>query len=164
MTTTVAPGRDTADLLRWSLVGLAALAAAGTAVELATLRHWNGFLQLIPWLVLGVLVVLIALMALRPGPTAIRAVRAGAVAVILASAFGVLKHVQANYDTAPLDRVYGPRWDTMSALGRWWAAASGGVGPAPTLAAGVMAQAALCLLLATLRHPGLGPGTAGPAD
>ena len=76
-------------------------------------------------------------------------------AVILASAFGVLKHVQANYDTAPLDRVYGPKWDAMSALDRWWAAASGGVGPAPTLAAGIMVQAALCLLLATLRHPAM---------
>ena len=48
-------------------LGLAAPAAAGTAVEPATLRHWNGFLQVIPWRVLGVLAAPIALLALRPG-------------------------------------------------------------------------------------------------
>ena len=72
MTASGAPRRDTADLLRWSLIGLAALATAGTVVELASLRHWNGFLQVIPWIVLGVLAVLIALMAARPGRAAIR--------------------------------------------------------------------------------------------
>lgn len=144
---------DPARPLRLALIGIAALSIAGTAAELATLRHWNGAVQLIPWLIAAVLAVLTALLAVRPAPAGIRVVRAGAVAAILASAFGVVRHVMANHETAPLDRVVGPRWDDMSALSQWWEAASGGVGPAPSLAAGVLAQAALCLLAATLRHP-----------
>ncbi|MEW6583107.1 MAG: hypothetical protein AB1416_10145 [Actinomycetota bacterium] len=155
MTHRISGRRDTAEVLRWSLVGLAALAVAGTAVELATLRHWNGGLQLVPWVGVAVLTALAALLAVRPGRMAVRVVRVGAAAVLALSAFGVLQHVRANYDTAPLDRDYGPRWDAMSEAARWWAAATGGVGPAPSLAAGVLAQAALCLLLATLRHPAL---------
>ncbi|MFN8122212.1 MAG: hypothetical protein U0237_07250 [Thermoleophilia bacterium] len=144
---------DAARPLRLALIGLAALSIAGTAVELATLRHWNGAVQLIPWVIAGALAVLTAVLAARPGRGAVRLVRGGAVLAILASAFGVVRHVVANYDTAPLDRVVGPRWDSMSELHRWWEAASGGVGPAPTFAAGVLAQAALCLLAATIRHP-----------
>ncbi len=109
------------------------------------------------------LTVLTVLLALRPGRMVIRTVRAGAVGVLLVSAFGVLQHVQANYDTAPLDRIVGPRWDTMPEFERWWEAASGGVGPAPSLAAGVMR--ALCLLLACVRHPALTfSRDQGPAD
>lgn len=144
---------DAARPLRLALIALAALSVAGTAVELATLRHWNGAVQLIPWGIAGLLAILTIVMATRPGPGALRLVRGGAVLAILASAFGVVRHVVANHETAPLDRVFGPKWDSMSALSRWWEAASGGVGPAPSLAAGVLAQAALCLLAATLRHP-----------
>ena len=65
------------------------------------------------------------------------------------SAFGIFEHVKANYDAGPLDRRYAARWETMSEPSRWWTAASGGVGPSPPLAPAVMAQAALCLALAT---------------
>lgn len=151
--TTAAGGRDTGEVLRLGLIGLAGLSAVGTGLELAALRHWNGAVQLIPWAILAVVAALTALLAVRPTRVTLGAVRAGAVAVVLASGFGVVRHVWANYDSGPLDRVYGPRWDGMSEIDRWWTAASGGVGPAPTLAAGVLAQAALCLLLATYRHP-----------
>ena len=151
---------DPARPLRLALIGIAGLSIAGTAAELATLRHWNGTVQLIPWVITAVLAALTVLLLARPAPGAIRAVRAGAVAAILASAFGVVRHVVANYEAAPLDRVFGPRWDDMSALSRWWESATGGVGPAPSLAAGVLAQAALCLLAATIRHP----ATARDAD
>ena len=41
----------------------------------------------------------------------------------------------------------------MTAPSKWWAAASPSVGPSPTLAPGVLAQAALCVLCAALGHP-----------
>ena len=63
------------------------------------------------------------------------------------------RHVNANYEAGPLDFRFADRWDSLSGWRRWWEALSGGVGPAPPLAAGVLAQAALCVLLATARHP-----------
>lgn len=155
MTTAAAPERDTAGLLRAGMIALAGLSIAGTAVELATLRHWNGALQLPPWAALGVLTAVTVVLATRPGRIALRAVRIGAVTILPVSGFGIVQHVEANYDTAPLDRDYSGRWDAMPEIERWWAAASGAVGPAPSLAAGAMAQAALLLLLATVRHPSL---------
>ena len=72
--------------------------------------------------------------------------------------YGVIQHVAANVSDGPLDAQYGPRWHTMSTVGHWWAAASGGVGPAPTLAPLVLAQIGICLALATVGHPALARG------
>ena len=43
----------------------------GTAAELASLRHWDGFEQLIPWIALAVLGVAFALELLSPLPRAV---------------------------------------------------------------------------------------------
>jgi hypothetical protein len=83
-----------------------------------------------------------------------RVVRGLALAVVLTSAFGIFEHTLANYDAAPLDFRYTDRWATMSTTSKWWTAASQTVGPSPTLAPGVLAQSALCLLFATVGHPG----------
>jgi hypothetical protein len=45
----------------------------------------------------------------------------------------------------------------MSALEQLFAAVTGAVGPAPTLAPGVLAEISLALFLATVRHPALTP-------
>jgi hypothetical protein len=79
--------------------------------------------------------------------------RAVALTVVVVAAFGIFEHVKANYDARPLDRRFSTRWQTMSEPSRWWAAASGGVGPSPALAPAVLAQAAACLALATAHHP-----------
>lgn len=78
-----------------------------------------------------------------------------AVAVMVTAAFGIFEHALANYHAAPLDFRYTARWPTMSATSKWWAAATEAVGPSPTLAPGVLAQSALCLLFATVGHPAL---------
>ena len=69
------------------------------------------------------------------------------------AAFGMFEHVRANHDAGPLDARYSVRWEMMSARAQWWVAVSKGVGPSPPLAPAVLAQAALCLGLATLQHP-----------
>jgi hypothetical protein len=131
---------------------VAALSVVGTGVELAMLRHWGTPLQVVPWFALAALAGGLGLMA-RPTPRSVRLARAIAVAVAATGAFGVVEHVVANYDAAPLDYRYGPRWAAMSAAGRWWAAATKAVGPAPPLAPAVLAWAALCLWFATHHHP-----------
>jgi len=151
---------DPAAGLRRCFVALAGAGVVGTGVELALSRHWTQSVQLVPWVALAAIVVALVLLLARPGPGTLRAVRALAVAVVLTAGFGVFEHVLANYDAAPLDFRYTARWATMSAASRWWAAASQSVGPSPTLAPGVLAQSALCVLFATLGHPAL----AGPDE
>jgi len=144
---------DAARLLRSGLLVIAALTIAGTTLELAFSRHWGDPIRLLPWVALGALAVPTAVLAVRPSPTAIRLARGVTALVLAASLFGVVRHVVANYDAGPLDARYETRWATLSALERWWTAATGGVGPSPPLAPAAMASAALCVLVATLRHP-----------
>jgi hypothetical protein len=88
----------------------------------------------------------------------VRAVRVLALAVAVCAAAGVYAHVAANYEAGPLDQRYTATWDALPLATRWWAALTMTLGPAPPIAPGVLAQAALGLLFATLRHPALGPG------
>ena len=145
---------DAAAILRKALLGLASVAVVGTALDLATLRHWKASLQLVPWFVLAGLAVAIAL-AFVPSPTAIRVARAIAVVAVLCAFFGVFEHIKTNYDVAPLDYRYTDRWATMSWSSRWWAAANKTVGPSPPLAPAVLLYGALCVLFSTVRHPAL---------
>jgi hypothetical protein len=154
--TAAADFADPARPLRQGLLLLAGLGTAGTALELAALRHWDSTVQLVPWAAVAVTAVAVVLMAVRPAARTIRAVRWVALGLVLVAAFGTYEHVLANYRVAPLDFAYATRWPAMSAPARWWAAASGAVGPSPALAPAVLAQSALCLFLACVRHPALG--------
>jgi hypothetical protein len=147
----------TVDFLRRCFLALAVTATVGTAVELALSRHWTSAIQLIPWYAVGGLAVGAVLLVARPRPRAVRAVRLLAVVVVATALFGIYEHVLANYHAAPLDFRYESKWASMSTGSRWWAAISEAVGPSPTLAPAVLAQAAVCLLLATV---GLVSGTA----
>ena len=144
-------------LLRRCFLALTATGIAGTGIELALSRHWTSAVQLIAWYALAVLAVALALAVARPKTWAVRAVRVLAVVVMASAAFGIYEHVLANYHAGPLDFRYTERWASMSATSRWWAAISESVGPSPTLAPAVLAQAAVCLLFATL---GVTSGTA----
>lgn len=142
-------------VLRAGLLALAGVGVAGTAVELATIRHWDSAEQLIPWAVLAVLALAIGLVAVRPTGVRVRAGRLLGLATGLGGAYGVWEHIEANLHAGPLDATYGPRWDAMSPIAQWWAAATGGVGPSPTLAPAILTQIGLTLLLATVAHPAL---------
>ncbi len=131
-----------------AFVWLAATGIVGTAIELAMLRHWGGVTQLIAWAALGTLAVALTLTTIRPTASRLRAARRLAVAVAISSAFGVFEHIDANYAAGPLDLRYADRWATMGLSARWWAAASGAVGPSPALAPAILAQAAVFVWLA----------------
>lgn len=77
---------------------------------------------------------------------------------------GVWQHVQANYDTAPLDARYADRWETMSVSQRWWEVAKGSVGPAPMLASGVLLYIGVALASATSGLGGSPHATTGVGE
>lgn len=139
---------DPLQLLRGSLTALTALGIVGTAFELATLKHWNGAMQLVPWFALVVLAG--AVMVHLGRPDRICLVRVLAVLVLVTSLFGVLEHAAVNFESGPLDQRFADTWDTLSLWLRWWYAITRTVGPAPTLAPGMLGQAAATLMLATI--------------
>lgn len=69
------------------------------------------------------------------------------------AAFGVYEHIAENHKPGPLDYRYAATWESLSATDQWWKAATKAVGPAPILAAGVLAQAGLMIAAATVGHP-----------
>ncbi len=139
--------------LRTGLLCLAAVAAFGTAVELATERHWDTPVQLLAWLGLAMATAAIVLVGWRPQAVRVCAGRVLAVLVLLMAAFGVWEHVEANLHAGWLDAVHGTRWGTLPVAAQWWYALSKTVGPAPPLAPGALAQVSLLVLLAAWRHP-----------
>lgn len=142
---------DPLHLLRGSLSALTVLGIVGTAFELATLQHWNGAMQLVPWAALLVLAVALALHAWPTGRAPQTGlVRALALVVLTASLFGVMEHALVNYEAGPLDQRFAETWDALSPWLRWWYAITRTVGPAPTLAPGMLGQAATTLILATI--------------
>lgn len=142
-------------LLRRGLLGLATLTILGITVELYTERHWTQRSQLIAWAALALTALAIALLLGQPSARRVRIAQTIAAIVVASAAVGVWQHIHANYEAGPLDRRYAQTWEGMSALSRWWLAARKGVGPSPPLAPGALAQAGLCVLLATVRHPAL---------
>ena len=139
--------------LRRGLLWLGGLTCAGLVVELAVERHWTQPIQLVAWGALGLVAVALFLAGRAPTRARLRIARALAAAVMLSALWGVWEHVYANYDAGPLDREYGERWDGLAEPTRWWLAVSKAVGPSPPLAPGALAQAGLCVLLVTVRHP-----------
>ncbi|MGW0802665.1 hypothetical protein [Nonomuraea sp. NPDC002799] len=127
--------------LRLGLLALVAIGIMGAAAELAFERHWQSPVQLIPWVALVLLAA--GLVLLLAAPRAITVVRVLAAVVLLASVYGVFMHVSVNHGSGAFD----PAWDTLSPLTQWWYALTKSVGSAPPLAPGMLAQAALLLLL-----------------
>lgn len=140
---------DAALLVRRGLVALTVVGILAAAFELASERHWNGIEQLIPWIALAVLTVAVGLLFV-PAGRGVPAARVLAVVVLGASVYGVLDHVLVNYESGPLDQRYSASWDTLPVLERGWLAVTKTVGPAPTLAPGVLGQSALLLVLASI--------------
>jgi len=127
----------------------------GTAVELLFLHHWGSAGQAIVWPALAVLTAGAVAVGWRASRNTIRAARIVAMIVAMIAAVGVGFHVSENLAAGPLDRQYALTWSSMSPIEQGWLAVTGGVGPAPTLAPGVLLQLALGLLLGTVRHPAL---------
>jgi hypothetical protein len=144
---------DTVSLLRRGLLGIAALTTLGIAGDLAVERHWTSPAQLIPWGALVLIGVSVGLLLGHPSAGRVRLAQLLAVIVVLTAVVGIWEHIYGNYEAGLLDYRYFSTWETMSRSSRWWLALTKGVGPSPPLAPGALAEAALCVLLATLRSP-----------
>lgn len=154
------PPDPAATTLRRGLLGLAGAGVIGTALELASIHHWETAAQLIPWVALGCITAALVGMLTKPNRSTVLTARWTGLLLAATGLYGVVDHIATNVSAGPLDAQYGARWDSMSTIGHWWAATNGGVGPAPTLAPAVLAQIGLCLALATLGHPSLRRRTA----
>jgi hypothetical protein len=91
--------------------------------------------------------------AWRPDRVRILIARLLCLAVIGAALFGVYEHIEENRNAGALDFRYAETWSSRSAADQWWKAATKTVGPAPVLAAGILALAALMIAAATVGHP-----------
>ncbi|MFG1947125.1 hypothetical protein [Nonomuraea sp. NPDC048826] len=153
-----------AALVQRALVALTVIGILGAGFELAVERHWRSAQQLVPWTALALLAAGVLLVLLN---RVFGVVRAIAAVVLLASAFGVFAHVSANMTVGS----FSGKLDGVSAAGQWWQAFTKSVGDAPPLAPGMLAQAALLLLLATYvtrrpagRHADTAAGVREPAE
>ncbi|MGE3271348.1 MAG: hypothetical protein AB7P40_21545 [Chloroflexota bacterium] len=145
----------TVSLLRRGLLWLAGLTTVALGIELAAERHWTQPVQWIAWVALAVTLLGIILVLGRPSQTRIQIARVLAVLVIVSAAVGIWEHIDSNYDAGELDREYSEQWESLPVSTKWWLAVSKTVGPSPPLAPGALAQAGVCILLVTLRHPAL---------
>jgi hypothetical protein len=127
------------------LLGLGAASAVVTAVELVMIRHWDNATQLVPWPGIAALFIAAIVAARRQDGLWKRAAAVLLIGVVAIALAGVVEHVVANYDAAPLDFRYSSRWASMSATSKWWAAATESVGPSPVLAPLVLLEGALCV-------------------
>lgn len=147
--------RPTAVLLRRAILVLTGVALAGTTAELVITRHWESPVQVLPFVVIGLAAVALGLVAAARHARLVHLARVLGIVVLVAAAFGVWEHIEGNEHAGALDQRTAATWEATPPVRRFWLAASGGVGPSPPLAPGVLAQAALMLLAATLHHPAL---------
>jgi hypothetical protein len=154
VTTTEAhvPGARTVAALRLALLAIAALGIAGTAAELVIERHWHSLGQWYAWLALAIAAAGLAAIV-RRWRASLWFARLCAVITIAFAVIGVWRHVNANYNAAPLDFRYENRWDGMSVTERLFDVVTGKVGPAPILASGVLATIGIALGAATIGVP-----------
>jgi hypothetical protein len=88
----------TLQAVRRFLLGILVLGMGGTAVELLLLKHDEGWIQLVPLVLLGLGLAVIAWHAVRPGSASTGTVRATMVAFLAAGAAGMYFHYQANVE------------------------------------------------------------------
>ncbi|GGP08283.1 hypothetical protein GCM10012278_39380 [Nonomuraea glycinis] len=143
-----------ATFMRRALAALTAIAVLGAAFELFAERHWRSPQQLVPWAALALLAVAAVLLLLKESRGLTRTIRVIAGAVLLASAIGVYAHVSANFTMGSFDQSLDGTWAGMSVVSQYWYALTKAVGNAPPLAPGMLAQAALLVLLATFAGSG----------
>lgn len=135
--------------LRRFLLTISALLFLGTVVELWLVGHTETVVQLVPFALceLGLMVVIVVL--LHPRRAAILALRACLGLVLLGSLFGVYEHVVGNIAfQSEIHPNAKSREVVMGAVG----------GANPLLAPGILALAAVLAIAATYHHSALEKG------
>ena len=138
------------DAARRILLGILLVGIAGLSLELWLLAHVEDVYQLIPLVLNGVGVIMIAIVATRPSRGAIRLFQLIMVLFVTSGAVGILLHYQATTEF---------QLEMDPALTGWALFRKAIVAKAPpALAPGAMTQLGLIGLAYTFRHPVIGSG------
>ena len=136
------------DAARRILLAILLVGIAGLSLELWLLAHVEDVYQLIPLVLNGVGVIMIAMVATRPSPGTIRLFQLIMVLFVMSGAVGILMHYQATTEF---------QLEMDPALTGWALFRKAIVAKAPpALAPGAMTQLGLIGLAYTFRHPALG--------
>jgi hypothetical protein len=142
--------------LRWLLLGLLVIGLIGTGVDLLLLDHHEDVWQLIPLILIGIALAVVAWHAAARDATSLRALQALMVLFIVAGAVGLVLHYRGNMEFQleldPTQR----GWTLFNKVIRAKAP--------PAMAPSAMAQLGLIGLIYAFRHPvrssaGLSPVT-----
>ncbi|HKR01519.1 MAG TPA: hypothetical protein VJT09_12650 [Pyrinomonadaceae bacterium] len=137
--------------LRRFLLTVSAMLFCGTVVELWLVGHDETIVQLIPFALCGLGLLIVVAVLLRPRRAVLMPLRACMGLILLGSLFGIYQHIAGNVE---FQREVNPnatgREVLMGAVG----------GGNPLLAPGVLALAAVLAMAATYQHPALGEGSA----
>jgi fatty acid desaturase len=129
--------------LRKFLLMLAVLLLAGALVELWLVGHTEDWVQLIPFVLAIVGIIVGFLVLFQPGKRTIQIMRIWMAVVVMGTLFGVYQHITGNI---AFEREVDPKATTSQLA---WQRRGGGH---PLLAPGVLAIAAVLALAATYRH------------
>ena len=139
-------------VVRRVLLGILLLGLVGAEVELLFLKHTDGAWQILPLVLIGVALLVLAVHAAVPGPWTIRAMQAVMGVFVLSGVAGILLHYRGNVEFE-LER--------MASLSGLELIKSALMGATPALAPGTMIQLGLVGLLFTYQHPASRPHGAG---
>lgn len=134
-------------ILRALLLAVLALALVGTGAELLLIGHTEEIWQLLPLIAIGLGLLAITLLALRPTRRTVQLFRVLMGLFIVMGVLGLVLHYQGN---AEFELEMRP---SMAGLELVWSSLTGAT---PALAPGSMVQFGLLGLLCTLWHPALG--------
>jgi len=137
---------QTVSLLRRALLAILVLGIAGTEIELLLLKHFDGYKQFAPLILLTVSLLVLAWYGLTKSATSLRALQCTMVACLVSGGVGVILHFIGNIEYAQ---------DSNPSIAGSELYLEAVMGSTPTLAPGTMVQLALVGLAFTFRHPRL---------
>jgi hypothetical protein len=135
-------------VIRGGILAIVVLGTVGMSTELVLIGHFGDATQVIPLVLGGLALGVIAWLAARPGPVALRALQLVMLLFIGAGITGITVHFNAN---AEFQRDIDP---SIGGAALFWKVVEATAPPA--LAPGVMVQLGLLGLVYTYRHPALG--------
>jgi hypothetical protein len=136
---------DAATALRRVLLALVLIGAAGLALELLLLDHFESWEQWIPLVLLAAVLGTGALVAWRPDSGTVRFFQAVMLLCVVAGIVGVFLHYRGNVEFE-LER------EPLSGFALFWESIRGAT---PALAPGALSQLGLLGLAYAFRHPAL---------
>lgn len=132
--------------VRWFLLILAAAIFAGAPVELYFAEHTEETYQKIPFILCGIGLVVVGVVIIYPRRYTLWPARLAMVGIAVGSLLGMYFHINGNLEFELEIRPNATRSDVLMDALR---------GANPLLAPGVLALAAMIVLIATYYHPAL---------